>query len=187
MGLFGNPKIDGKELQECLTYIEAENKVIAFQTKETDLYNNAMVKYGDSIMENPLSAKDMTKAVKRLSQAATEILKRHEEIKNVPVAASAMHSAWHETFLANEAWASAMVAAIESNIFALLEATKGMTPQIEYAQQLAEEHHKAFRRAEDEYKKLLNRLKVGAEVKALITTHATRIDPTDDWKPEMAD
>ena len=30
MGLFGSPKIDGKELQECLACFEAETKVIAF-------------------------------------------------------------------------------------------------------------------------------------------------------------
>lgn len=187
MGLFGSPKINGKEYEECLAYFEDENKVLAFQTKETDLYNNAMVEYGNSIMENPLAAKDMKKAAKRLSQAAIEILRRHEEIKNVPVAASAMHSAWHETFLANEAWASAMVAAIESNIFALLETAKGMTPQIEYAQQLAEEYQKAFRRAGDEYKKLLNRLKMSTEVKDFIASRATRIDLADDWKPKKAD
>jgi hypothetical protein len=40
-----------------------------------------MVDYGNSIMENPLAAKEMKKAANRLSQAATEILKRHEEIK----------------------------------------------------------------------------------------------------------
>jgi hypothetical protein len=184
MGFFSTPKIDGKELQDCLAYFEAENKVLAFHDREAALFNSAMVEYGNSIMEKgPVAADDVKKAINRLDQAAAEILKRHEEVKNIPVAASAMHSAWHESFLANAAWASAMVAAIESNIFALLEMAKGMTPQIEYAQQLAKEHQKAFKRAQDEYKKLLNRLKVGAEVKNIIATHATAIDATDDWEP----
>lgn len=187
MGLFGSPKIDGKELQECLACFEAETKVIAFQTKEADLYNNAMVKYGNSISAAALAAKDMKKATKRLSQAATEILKRHEEIKNVPDAASAMHSAWHATFLANAAWASAMVTAIESNIFALLAVAKGMNPQIEYAQQLAKELQKAWRRAEDEDKKFLKQLKVDAEDIAKIVARATTVIATDDWEPKMAD
>jgi len=185
MGFFSSPKIDGKELQECLAYFEAETKVIAFQTKEADLFNNAMVKYGNSIMENPLAAKDMKKAAKRLSQAATEILRRHEKIKNVPVAASAMRSAWHATFLAHAAWASAMVTAIESNIFAFLAAAEGMNPQIKYAQQLAEESQKAWRRAEDEDKKFLKQLKVSAEDIAKIVARATAIDATDDWEPKM--
>lgn len=187
MGLFGSSKIDGKELQECLAYFEAENQVLAFQVKEADLFNNAMVEYGNSIMETPAAAWYMKKATKRLSQAATEILKRHEKIKNVPVEASSMHSAWHKAFLANAAWASAMVKAIESNIFALLAMAEGMNPQIEYAQQLAEEYHKAYRNAEAEYEKLLKRLKIGEEDKAKIATRATTIDATDDWKPKIAD
>jgi hypothetical protein len=180
LGLFGSPKIDGRELQECITYLEAENKVIFSQIKEAYIYNNAMAEYGKSILENPSVAKDMIKAAKRLSQAATEILKQHEEIQNVPVAASAMYSAWHMAFLANADWASVMVIAIESNIFALLEAAKGMNHEIEYAQQLAERYHKAHRRAEDEYKKLLKRLKIGAEDKVRILASADIIDSTDD-------
>ena len=58
MDLFGSPKIDGKELQECLAYFEAQTRVVTFQTKEADLYNNAMVKYGNSITENPLAARE---------------------------------------------------------------------------------------------------------------------------------
>jgi len=178
MGLFGSPKIDGKELQECLACFETETKVIAFQTKEADLYNNAMVKYGNSIMENPLAASEACKAAKRLSQAATEILRRHEEIKNVPTAASAMHFAWHATFLANAAWASATVAAIETMV-------KGMNPHTMYVQQLVEEYQKAWRRADDEDKKFLKRLKVSAEDIAKIVARATAIDATDDWEPKM--
>ena len=178
MGLFGSPKIDGSELQECLACFEAETRVIAFQTKEADLYNNAMVKYGNSIMENPLAAKEMKKAAKRLSQAATEILKRHEEIKNVPVAASAMHHAWYVAFYANAAWASAMVAAIESM-------AEGMNPNMMYIQQLVEQYQEAWRRADDEDKKFLKRLKVGAEDIAKIVARATTIDATDNWEPKV--
>lgn len=174
MGLFGSPKINGKELQECIIYLETENKVIFSHTKEAYIYNNAMVEHGNSILGNPSLAKDMIKAAKRLSQAATEILKQHEEIQNVPVAASAMYSAWHMAFLTHADWASVMVIAIESNIFALLEAAKGMNHEIEYAQQLAERYHKAYRRAEDEYRKLLKRLKLRAEDKVRILASANK-------------
>ncbi len=43
MGLFGSPNIDGIELQQYLAYYEAEIKIITFQTKEADLYNNVMM------------------------------------------------------------------------------------------------------------------------------------------------
>jgi hypothetical protein len=178
MGLFGSPKIDGRELQECLACFEAETRVIAFQTKEADLYNNAMVKYGNSIMENPLAAKEACNAAKRLSQAATEILRRHENIRNVPVAASAMHFAWHATFLANAAWASATAAAVEAM-------AKGMNPHTIYVQQLVEEYQKAWRRAEDEDRKFLKRLKVSPENIAKIVARATKVDAAEcDWEPK---
>ncbi len=179
MGLFGSPKIDGSELQECLACFEAETKVLAFQTKEADLHNNAMVKYGNSITVNPLAASEACKAAKRLSQAATEVLRRHEEIKNVPVAASAMHHAWYVTFYANAAWAHATAKAIEAM-------AEGMNPNMMYIQQLVEEYQKAWHRADDEDKKFLKRLKVSAEDIAKIVARATTIEATnDDWEPKM--
>jgi tetratricopeptide (TPR) repeat protein len=186
MSFFGSQKIDGIELQECLSYFEALNKVLAFQDKETDLFNNAMIEYGNSIEDHPGArvANDMKRAINRLEQAATEIIKRHEKIRNVPNAASTMHSAWLESFSANALWASAMVEAIESSPYALLDMASGMTPQIEYAEQLAREHQKRFGRAQDEYEKLLNRMKVSEEVKDTITAHATTIDDTDAWEPK---
>jgi len=181
MGLFGSPKIDGKELQECLAYFETQTRVITFQTKETDLYNNAMVKYGNSITENPLAASEACKAANRLSQAATEVLRRHEEIKNVPAAASAMHHAWYVTFHANATWASATSEAIEAM-------AEGMNPHTMYVQQLVEQYQKAWRRADDEDKKFLKRLKVSAEEIVKIVARATSIDATDDdWEPKIAD
>jgi hypothetical protein len=176
MGLFGSPKIDGKELQECLAYFEAQTRVVAFQTKEADLYNNAMVKYGNSIIKNPSAASEVCNAAKRLSQSATEVLRRHEEIKNVPVAASAMHYAWYVTFHDYAAWASATSKAIEAM-------AEGMNPNTMYLQQLVEQHQKAWRRADDEDKKFLKRLRVGAEEIAKIVARAASTAATDDdWE-----
>ena len=169
--MFGSPKIDGYELQQCLAYFEAQTKVIAFQTKEADIYNNAMVKYGNSIMGNPLAASEACKA-------ATEVLRRHEELKNVPTAASAMHHAWYVTLYATAAWASATAKAVEAM-------AEGMNPNTIYIQQLVKEYKKAWRRAEDEDKKFLKQLKVSAEDIAKIVARATAIDATnDDWKPK---
>lgn len=176
MGLFGSPKIDGKELQECLACFEAETKVIAFQTKEADLYNNALVKYGNSIMGNPLAASEACKAAKRLSQAATEVLRRHGEIRIVPATASAMHHAWYVTFYANAAWASATAKAIEAM-------AEGLNPNMTYIQQLVKEYQKAWRNARDEDKKFLKQLNVSAEDIAKIVARATTIDETDSWNP----
>jgi hypothetical protein len=178
MGLFGSPKIEGNELQECLDCFESETKVTAFQTKEADLYNDAMVKYGNSIMENPVAAREACKAAKRLYLSAKEVLRRHDEIKNVPASASLMHFAWYATFSANAAWASATAAAIEAM-------AKGMNPNMMYIQQLVQEYQKAWRRAQDEDRKFLKRLKVSAEDIAKIVARAATIGTADDWEPKM--
>jgi|GEM_PF-1250409 hypothetical protein len=179
MGLFGSSKIDSDELQQCLAYWEAQNKVTAFQTKEADLYNNAMVKYGNSISQNPSAASEACKAADRLSQAATEVLRRHNEIKNIPAAALAVHSAWRATFFANEAWTYATAAAIEAM-------SRGMSPNTAYVQQLVKEYQKAWRRAQDEDKKFIKRLRVNEEDIRRIT-RATMPDVADDWQPQPSD
>jgi hypothetical protein len=136
-------------------------------------------------MENPLAAKKMKISTNRLAQSATEALRRHDEIKNVPFSASAMRSAWHVAFLVNAAWASAMVEAIESNIFAFLKQAKGMDPEIGYAQQLTLEFKKAWRRADEENKKLLKKLKVSAEDIEEIMARATTAATNDTWEPKL--
>jgi hypothetical protein len=178
MGLFGSPKIDGKELQECLAYFEAQTRVVTFQTKEADLYNNAMVKYGNSIRENPSAAREACKAANRLAQAATEVLRRHQEIKSVPAAASAMHHAWYVAFDANRTWAFATSKAIEAM-------AEGMDAHTMYVQQLVGQYQKAWREADDEDRKFLKRLRVSGEEIAKIVARATSVNATDDdWEPQ---
>ena len=138
-----------------------------------------MVKYGNSISQNPSAASEACKAANRLSQAATEVLRRHNEIKNVPTAALAVHGAWRATLFANEAWASATAAAIEVM-------SRGMSPNMAYVQQFVKEYKKAWRQTQDEDKKFLKRLKVSGEDIARIT-RATTPDAAEDWQPQPSD
>jgi hypothetical protein len=172
--LFDSPEIDGKELQDCLAYFEAQTKVIAFQAKEADLYNNAMVKDSTDISEE-------RKAAKRLSQAATEVIRRYEDIENIPSAASQMHYAWHATFLANEAWAYAWAEALEPM-------SNGMSADMAYVQQLEEEYQRAWKWADEEDKKFLKRLDMNAEDIAEIAARATtQMTESGSWEPGLAD
>jgi len=179
MGLFGSPKIGGKELQECLAYFEAQTRVVTFQSREADLYNNAMVKYGNSINENPSAAREACKATVRLTQSADEVLRRHQGISHVPAAASAMHYAWYVGFNAYRTWALATSKAIEAM-------AQGMQPHTGYLQQLVGEYEKAWRDAQDEDKKFVRRLRTTGEELAKIVARATAIDATGDaWEPQL--
>ncbi len=172
--MFDSPKIDGKELQDCLAYFEAQTKVIAFQAKEADLHNNAMVKDSTDISEE-------RKAAKRLSQAATEVIRRYEDMENIPPAASQVHYAWHATFLANEDWAYAWVEALEPT-------TNSMSYDMEHVQKLEEEYQRAWKWADEEDKKFLRRLNMDAEDIADIAARATtQMTENDSWEPGLAD
>ncbi|MFC2063414.1 hypothetical protein ACFLS8_05700 [Chloroflexota bacterium] len=179
MGFFGDPKIDGYELKQCLDCFEAETNITAFQTKEADFYNDVMVKYSNSIMEDPSAAREASKAAKRLSQAATEIIRRHDEIKSVPSAASEMHYAWHVTFLANAAWASATAATMDAM-------ANGLDPNLVYVAQLMEQYQTAWSRTQNEDKKFVKRLKVSSEeIERIIMRVNTEVAADDNWKPNI--
>lgn len=174
IGLFDSPKIDGKELQDCLAYFEAQTKVIAFQAKEADLYNNAMVTDSNYTSE-------MHKAAKRLLQTAIEVIRRYEDIENIPSAASQMHYAWHATFLANEAWASAWAEALEAM-------ANSISADMVYVQQLEEEYQRAWNWADEEDKKFLKRLDMSSdEIAEIAARAATEMTDSDSWEPELAD
>lgn len=178
MGLFGKPKIEGDELKRCLAYFEAESRVTAFQTREADIYNNTLVKYLDSIAKDQSAAREVHNAANRLLRAAHEVMRRHKAIESVPDAASAMRYAWHITFLAYASWAEAAASGTEAM-------AKGMTPQYRYVQQLLNEHQTAWRRADEEDKKFLKKLKVTANDIADIVTRSTDAGSADSWRPSQ--
>jgi uncharacterized UPF0160 family protein len=129
---------------------------------------------------NTLAASEACKAAKRFSQAATEVQRRHEEIKNVPAAASAMHHAWYVALYAHAAWAHATAAAVEAT-------AEGMNPNTIYIQQLVKEYQKAWRRADQEDKKFLQNLQVNAQDISGILVRAQTAASIDDWEPKMAE
>jgi len=96
--LFGEPKIQGDEFRKCLEYYSEETKIVVFQTREADLYNNALVKYGNSIPTDRRATKEMCQAANRLVQAANDILQCRAKMASIPNAASAMYFAWQTVF-----------------------------------------------------------------------------------------
>lgn len=180
MWLFGNPKIEGTELKRCLAYYEAQFRVTAFQTKEADLFNNTLVKYLNSVKENPVAASEMCKAADRLVQAAHEVNRRHEDIQPIPDAASAMHLVWHVTFQSVTAWAEANLSSIEA-------LANGMTSDKAYVQHLVDEYQAAWRKAQEEDKKFLRRVKVTAREMDRILNRTHEVTASDSWQPKPRD
>lgn len=175
--LFGEPKIQGDGLRKCLAYLEEEWKLKAFQEKEADLYNNALVKCGRSISADGHAAKEMCRAANRLAQSASEILRRRGKMASIPDAPSAMYFAWQLTYSDYAAWATAQCAAIEA-------VANGMEPHGERVRELLSQSEKSRHEAEKEEKKLLKRLKLSGNVVKGIFNNASAAVEAEKWQPE---
>lgn len=177
---FGEQKIQGDELRRCLAYYEEEVKLTVFQEKEADLYNNALVKYGNSITIDSYAAKEMCQAASRLAEAASEIMRRRDKMAPIPDAASAMYFAWQVAFSAYLAWATAQCAAIEA-------IASGMEPRGERVRELLEQFQKFHDRAQNEERKFLKPLKrsgIGGSTLQKLLSDASAIIASENWQPE---
>lgn len=174
--LFGEPKIQGGQLRECLVYYEEELKLKVFQEKEADLYNNALVKYGRSISTDSCAAKEMCRAANRLVQAASEVLRRRSKMVSIPDAASAMYFTWQITYEDYSAWAESQAAAMEAVV-------NGMIPRSERVRGLLSQSEKSRHRAENEEKKFLKRLKLGGDEMRKLLFNASRAVTAQEWQP----
>jgi len=175
--LFGEPKIGGDELQKCLNYLEEELKLKVLQEKWSDLYNNALVKYGKSISRDSRAAKEMCRAANRLAQSASEILRRRGEMASIPDAASAMYFAWQLTYSDYSAWATAQSAAIEA-------VANGMEPRGERVPELLLQSEKSRHKSEKEERKLLKRLKLSGDAAQKLFNKASAAIAAENWRPE---
>jgi len=115
MGLFSNSKIEGHELQECLELIEGQTRIMAFQTRESNLYDSTIAKYMNIRLDNnPQAAKEAYKASHRLLQCTDEVLRLHSTFKPTTEAAITLYNAWHRIFVTHHEWALSATVMIEA-------------------------------------------------------------------------
>ena len=174
--LFGKPKIEDYELQKCLAYLEKEWEIRAFQGKEVDLYNKALVEYSKEISTDSTAAKEVYRAAKRLVQSAREILKRRGKVTSIPDTASAMYSAWQLAYSDYSAWTETQPGVVEA-------VANGLEPNSEHVQKLLLQTEKSRREAEKEEEKLLKRLKLSGDEAKKLFRKALDIVVAEDWQP----
>jgi len=180
LSLSRKPKIEGEERERCLAYTKAVTNISAFWDRESTLFNNTLVKYLDSITENPIAASEVCSAANRLVQAANEVIRRHEEIQSIPDASLPARCAYSTSFLILKEWA-------ENNLAAIEALANGLTPHYEYVQQLMENYESAWHEAQNEEQKLLKRLGLtGHEIEAnFVKVHSSlEAAKNDSWHPE---
>jgi len=173
-------KIMGEEREKCLTYTKAVTNISAFWDRESTLFNNTLVKYLDSITESSVAASEICKAANRLVQAVQEVSHRHEAIQTIPNAAMQMRCSYSFFLTSLKDWA-------ENTLVAMETLANGMTPQYNYIQQLMNKYESAWRKAQDEERKLLKQLgltstEIETMLKQMCNSQETAKD--DIWQPE---
>ena len=162
--------------QQCSAYYQEELKLKAFQEKEADLYNEALVKYGMSVGTDDRAAKQMLRAANRLAEAANEILRRRSKMAAVPDMASAMYFAWQTTYSDYSAWTSAQAAAVSA-------VGDGLMPHSEQIKRLLSESEKSRRKAEGQEKKFLRQLKLSSNEGRNMLIEASMVVENENWQP----
>ncbi|MFC1980223.1 tyrosine-type recombinase/integrase [Chloroflexota bacterium] len=174
-------KLSGEELDQCLAYIQEHYKLTAFQEKEADLYNNALVQYGGSLSTDSQAAQEMVLVAKRFAQSARELRIRSNNIVPIPEPAAALHLAWHIVFSDLSAWVTAQCAAIEAT-------ANGMAPGKEYVRRLFKQTENSRKKAENEERKFLMRMRSSGltvgDFQRLESNAATAVGD-DNWQPSI--
>jgi len=96
------PKFSPQEQRQCLAYWAEELKL----QKLLEVEENRYIKAARASRATPASLGKWLQDAKRLSEAASELLKRHSAL-SVPNAASEVYCAWHDRYSSYEAWALA--------------------------------------------------------------------------------
>jgi len=150
--LFGEPKVDREEFNQCLRYLEEHYKLTAFQEKEADIYNESLTRYMPSLTTDSRSAKEMLKVAERFKKAAHLLLERSRQLVSVPESAGALHFAWQVVFSDYTAWVDAQHA-----VYAAI--AEGNPPFTERVQTLFHKQEESHQKALQEEKKLLKLLR----------------------------
>ncbi len=154
--VFSKPEIKDDERRQCIAYLEQLWKIQSFQKKESDLYDNSVIKFSSFSVTDSHVVKEMCQAATRLEQSVNESLRRHRGISSVPDVASKVWRAWESRYSDYLAFATAQ--AVVSN--ALLSNRASADAQLEQLDKLTSQRDKSLRKAIDETIKLGRRLKL---------------------------
>jgi len=178
--LFGEPKLDKEEFNQCLKYLEGHYKLTTLQEKEADIYNESLTQYMPSLATDSHSAKEMLKVAERFKKAAHLLLQRSKKLVSVPESAGALHFAWQIVFSDYTAWVDAQYAVYTA-------ISQGKPPFAEHVQALFHQQEKSHQKALKEEKKLLKLLRTNGLTFSdiqLLTDKAFAAIEADNWQPE---
>lgn len=148
-------KTDNEIRGKCLDYFIQEARFKSIQSKASDSYNTALLKYRNSLQFDGYAATEMCQVSANQAQSANDILEARSNISTVPDEVAHIYFLWQIAYQDYAAWATSQSAAIEA-------IAGGMNPVIERVQGLFRQANKSQDKAQKEEVKFLKRLKVNA-------------------------
>lgn len=167
--------ITAEEREALFAYLNEEWRTAAFQDPEAERYNNDAMRYGNAEPGTDAFGK-MIAAARRLSDAATELDRRHSGLGPIPDEASSTYLAWQGMYMAYGEWASAVLSTCEAY-------QDGIMPNVARIRQLFDQMQKCRERAQNEESKLIRRLKLrGEDVRQLLQESRAAVK-AEEWQP----
>lgn len=152
--LFSKQKIDGDERHQCLSCLEELWKIQSFQKKESDLYDNAVIKFTNYSVADEQVIQEMYKVTNRLMQSINESIERLHSISPIPRAVFPAWHAWESRYSDYIAWATAQAEMAK----ALLSNRDDADDKLKLLNKLTSHRDKSLHKAIDESMKLLKAL-----------------------------
>ena len=204
MGFFSTkPKLTEGERVGCLHYLEEEEKLQVFRSKENDLYSIAFAEHSESYIpdsqvydeENDLyynaelsedsqsrssdsqANEKIYLAAKRLMKAAEYILKRRAEMESIPDIASKHHLAWQKVYIDYQAHVTAASRLWEGIV-------QGITPNDRDLKKSQLSLKLSLKRANKETDKLLQRLQLSDDELNKMRNEAVAYYEAEEWQPQ---
>lgn len=172
---------EGNERAECLSYYEEEKKLRLLLERVGRLFDKGLGKYEDEYFKARKRRVEFWSSMEKIfevneyfSQAASEIVRRKQEMKVAPSPASSMSAAWEAVYSDYKALKD------PSNIAAGYDA---MEVQGRKARQkeLVKKLNESWQKALDEEKEFRKRLKLSRAEYQRIRENATRAVAADEW------
>ena len=175
MGLFGR-RLSNDERRAAFKYYEAAVRVTAFQEREGDRYNSALMSHMNSL-DDPASAETMVAASSRLKDSSRELRRRHGQLHSLPDIdlVTRDYAAWGLLYMKYEAWAQA-----QADAFVALAA--GREPVTSRVAQLMADAEASRKEAEKASERLLSAMGIGASDIRRLHQVAYEASELDDWE-----
>jgi len=186
----------------CLHYLEEEEKLQVFRSKENDLYSIANAEYSESYIpdsqafdeendfynavlsedsqsrySNSEADEKMCGAANRLMKAAEQILKRRAEVEFIPDIASKHHLAWQMAYVAYQEYVAAVSRLWEGKV-------QGITPNNSDLKKSQLSLKLSLKRATKETDKLFKRLQLSDDELRKMRNEAAAYYEAEKWQPQ---